>query len=331
MMFEYSKKFIDRKYYKNPLIVKDMSRKFIIKLFRSLFIVGLCYLFLFPLFYMVSVSLQDLNTIYDPSVIWIPKKISFNGILATLKVLRYFDSISLTAKISIGSTIMTLISCSLVGYGFARFDFTEKKLAFALVMLTIIVPPQTILISSYLNYRFFNFGGILNFMTLFGGSGSINLLNTSWTFILPSMFACGLRGGLFIFIFRQFFVGMPKDLEEAAKIDGCNALKTFVRIIVPLATPAFITVLLFSFIWHWNDLYSSAMYFTQQVRPVTVMLQSLDNLLKSANLYSSSQSPYEVRIYMEAGCLLTILPPLVLYIFTQKYFTESIERTGIVG
>lgn len=176
-----------------------------------------------------------------------------------------------------------------------------------------------------LNFQFFDFGGLLS---LLPGGGSINLLNTVWTFVLPSLFATGLRSGVYIFIFRQFFLGLPKELEEAARIDGCGAVGTYVKIIVPLAVPAFITVTLFSFIWHWNDLYSASMFFTDDVKPLMPLLNTLDQLLERSSVGSSA---YVARTYKASAPLLTILPPLVLYIFTQKYFTESIERSGIVG
>lgn len=326
-MFESEKRFFQKKLYKNPLILKDRSVGLAVGILKLVFIIGLCYLFLFPIFYMSSTALQGPEAANDPSVIWIPKAISLVSIKGVIDVLDYWKSIGLTATIAIGSTIASVISCSLVGYGFARFDFKEKKFAFALVLLTIIVPPQTILMSTYINYRFFDFSGLLS---IFSGT-SINLLNTPWTFILPSLFASGLRSGLFIFVFIQSFKGLPKDLEEAAAIDGCGPLPTYFKIMVPLAVPAFITVILFSFIWHWNDLYSSAMYFNEELRPITVRLSELSTLLQNAQIYSQDMSPFEIRSYMQAGALLTVLPPLVLYIFTQKYFTESIERTGIVG
>lgn len=151
------------------------------------------------------------------------------------------------------------------------------------------------------------------------------------TFILPACLASGLRCGLFIFIFRQFFQDVPKELEEAARIDGCGAFRTFCQIIVPLAGPAFITVMLFSIIWHWNDYYLSAMYFMGDVKPVSVMLSNLNDLLK-ASMDTTIQVPQDtLRTYLAAGSLLVTLPPLLLYLFTQKYFTESIQRTGIVG
>lgn len=310
------------------LVLKNRVSSITITLFKTLFIIGLSYLFLFPVFYMFSVSLQDPTAASDPTVVWIPKEISLESISSVIKIMEYYSSASLTLVISIVSTLGSLLSCSLVAYGLARFKFFGNKIIMALVVLTIVVPPQTTLISSYLNFRFFDFLGITKLI----GVSEINLLNTPWTMILPSFFASGLRAGLFIFIFRQFFTGLPKELEEAASIDGCGTLRTFFSIIMPLAKPAFITVLLFSFVWHWNDFYTSSMYFMEGTRPLTPTLNGLSAILNQTIIQgSASVSHFQIRTYMAAGALLTVLPPLILYIFTQKYFTEGATRSGIVG
>lgn len=294
-----------------------------------LFIAGVFYLFLFPFIYLISTAFQSAESLSDPSVLWIPNSFSLETIKSTMELLNYKNSVILTLEIAIFSTLCSIISCSMVGYGFARFKFRGKSFAFALVILTIILPVQAILIPNYLNFRFFDFGGILK---LFLPDGYINIVGTPFTFILPAAFACGLRGGLFIFIFRQSFAAMPKELEEAAKMDGCSSFSTFVRIMFPLAKPAIITVCLFSFVWHWNDFYSSAMYFVGETRPVMPMLSDLLVIMTQNGLTQSvNLSQYSLRIYFASGALLALFPPLVLYIFLQRYFVESIAKTGIVG
>jgi len=291
---------------------------------RTVFIIGFSYLFLFPIFYMLVTAVQD-PALLDPSVMWIPKGISLLGFKGAVTSLRLSQSMPLTAVNTLFSTLASLVSCSMVGYGFARFKFPFKNLAFALVLLTIIVPPQALIMSNYLNFFFFDFGGILS---LFGIQ--INLLNTPWVFVLPAMFASGLRGGLFIFIFRQFFQGLPKELEEASKIDGCGPFRTYTQIMVRLALPAFMTVLLFSLIWHWNDFYNSAIYFTGEIKPVPVMLSNLSIAIKQDGIASTTFIT-ESRMFIQAGILLSIMPLLVIYLLTQRFFTESIAKSGIVG
>lgn len=314
-------------------LVRKNGTSFIWKLFRFFLLIGICYIFLFPVLYMISVAIRGPESVNDPSVVWIPREFALSSIKTAVEILEYPRAVGVTVLLSVGGTLGSLISCALVGYGFARFNFKEKGFMFALVLLTIIVPPQTTIISSFINYRNFDFFGILGLLHMIipAVPESISLVNTVWTFILPAFFASGLRAGLFIYIFRQFFSGMPKDLEEAAMIDGCGAFRTFVQVMLPLAKSAFITVLLFSFVWHWNDYFQSSMYFSDN-QPISVMLNQMQSLLQDAKLFNFvTNTPDEIRTYLQAGCLLTILPPLVLYIFTQRFFTESIERTGIVG
>ena len=317
---------IKHRSYKNPQVVRDKILSSVLWICRWVFILALCYLFLFPMFFLISTSLQDPSSVNDPSVIFIPKLISLDSIKEMISILNYWDSALLTLEIAVFSTLASLVSCSLVGYGFSRFNFKFKNVFFVLVILTIIVPRQVILPSLALNFQFFDFGGVLSLLP--EGSDSINLVNTVWTFVLPSLFSTGLRSGVFIFIFRQFFLGLPKDLEEAARIDGCGAIRTYVRIIAPLTVPAFVTVALFSFVWHWNDLYSSSMFFSSEIKPLMPLLDNLSVLIDRADIGTTA---YSARTYMASAPLLAVLPPLILYIFTQRFFTESIERSGIVG
>ena len=135
-----------------------------------------------------------------------------------------------------------------------------------------------------------------------------------------------------ILIFRQFFAGLPRELEDAAYIDGCSPFRTFVQVIVPNALPAFLTVFLFSVVLYWNDYYVSSTFFTNN-QTVALMLKNLDTELK-INLFDSASvdiDPREQIVWKEAGCLLSITPMLIMYIFLQKHFTEGIERSGITG
>ncbi len=125
-----------------------------------LFILGVFYLFLFPFLYLVSTAFQSEASVSDPSVLWIPNSLSLKNMKATMDLLNYKDSVLLTFLLAAVSTVFSIAACSLVGYGFARFRFKGKGLAFILVILTIILPVQAILIPNYLNFRFFDFGKI---------------------------------------------------------------------------------------------------------------------------------------------------------------------------
>ncbi|MGN0493645.1 MAG: carbohydrate ABC transporter permease [Acutalibacteraceae bacterium] len=258
-------------------------------------------------------------------MIWIPKSFSLDAMKAVIDLLHYWKSLLLTTEITVFSTLCSLVSCSMIGYGLARYRFKERGLVFALVVLTIVIPPQAVATSSFLNFRFFE-------QTLESLIGTkVSILNTPLTFILPSVFGCGLRAGLFIFIFRQFFKGIPKELEEASRIDGCGAFKTYMRIMVPMAKPAFITVCLYSVVWHWNDLYTSTMYFTSEIRPITPSLADLRDIMSTSGVLNNIGSELVVRSYFAAGAFLAAVPLLILFIVMQRHFTESIDNVGIVG
>lgn len=293
-------------------------------------IITMSYLFMFPLYYMLVVSFQRPDLAVDPTSVYVPKAFSIEAYKIAFKQLDYKNSALLSLIISVLSTALTAISCSLTGYAFARFEFKGKKIAFLFVMLLIVIPPQQIIVPQYLMYKSFNFGGLLS---LFGVE--LNLLNTPFVFILPSMFAVGLKAGIFIFIFRQFFLGQPRELEEAAKIDGCGALQTFIKVMAPLAKPAFVVVIMLCIIWHWNDYYSSSMFFIDKIKPVMVCLERLrQNVVEFGSLPGlpkGNYTPVMLRMYLQAGVVLTITPPLFLYVFMQRQFVESIDRTGIVG
>lgn len=315
---------------KNTYLVKQKTTNICFKLLRFLFIASVSYLFLFPLLYLIISSVQNAVSVQDPAVVWIPKSFTLENFKQAMELLNYKESFPLSLLVAIGSTLATLLSCAMAGYGLARFDFFEKKIAFVIVLLMIVVPPQTTTMSTFLNYRFFDPLGLISLFSAFTGIDSINIVGSPATMILPALFASGIRAGLSIFIFRQFFLGQPKELEEAAKIDGCGVFATYYRIMLPLSSPAIITVSVFTFVWYWNDSFFTSLFFSEDLRPVAAMLDLLrKTFLADAN--NTTFSVYEQKVIISAAALLCVIPPLILYLIVQRKFSESIERTGIVG
>lgn len=289
--------------------------------FRFIIVTGLSFVILYPLIYMISCSFRDRIDMTDPTVLWIPRHPTVAVIKETIEVLDLWNTLKNTLIINTGCSVVQVFSCALTGYGFARFDFRGKKMLFSIVIMMILVPVQIISIPLYSLFR--NFGI---------GSFSVNLINNALTMYLPAMTANGIRSGLMILLFRQSFVGIPKELEDASYIDGCNPLRTFVQIIIPNASSAFLTVFLFSVVFYWNDYYVSSTFFTNS-ETLGLMLKNIDSELKM-RLFGSAVTdidPREQIVWKEAGCLLSITPLLIMYIFLQKYFTEGIEHSGIVG
>ena len=328
-------KLIDiREHLKNPYTRKKVYGKFSSgswSIFRALLLAGLCFIILYPLIYMLSMGIRSWEQFGDPLVIWVPSSITFENFYFALQLMEYNKSFFLTFSIAMISSLLQLISCSLAGYGFARFTFKGKNIFFGCVLFTIIVPPQTYIIPLYLQYRFFDFFGLGILAGIFAGKTlTINLLNNVITFYLPAILGRGIRSGLFIYIFTQFFRGMPRELEDAAHIDGCGFIQTYLQVFIPNSSPALLTVFLFSFVWYWNDYFFSSMFFSS-LNTVSTGLTSIQSEWLTLEFSTPEANPFRFAVTTQAACVLAMAPVLILYIVLQRYFTESIERTGIVG
>lgn len=296
-------------------------------IFRFLILFGLCFIILYPLIFMLSTAFRPNEQMNDPSVVWLPKSFTLQNIKDVWGVMKFGDTAINTVILNLIASVLQVVTCSITGYGFARFKFKGKSFLFAIVILMIIVPPQITTIPLYMQYAYFDLFGII---PLFNGGNSISLINSPLTMYLPALFANGIRAGLFIFIFRQFFRGLPKELEDAAYLDGCSPLYTYVKIMIPNAKQSFLTVFLFSIVWYWNDYYVSSSFFTRN-DTVALMLKNLNTNLTQQLFDGQSVSVRQIIVWLEAGCLLSITPILIMYIFLQRYFIEGIERSGLAN
>jgi multiple sugar transport system permease protein len=219
-----------------------------------------------------------------------------------------------TLGFSAAFAVLHVIVASLVGYGFARFEFPGKNFLFAMMIVTIVVPVQVYIVPMYVNFRYFL-------------GMDWNLLGSHIPLMLLTLTGTGLRSGLYIYIFRQFFRGLPKEIEEAAFIDGAGLFKTYTKVMMPNATPAIITVLLFSFVWHYNDTFYSSMLNTGN----TLMAAMIGGLGSTFATIENVNDPAIEQLVVFAGVVLAILPILLIYLFLQRFFIEGLERSGIVG
>ncbi|KRG09336.1 carbohydrate ABC transporter permease [Lederbergia galactosidilytica] len=305
----------------------DHWKKWLWATIRFVLILGLSFIILYPVLQKISTAFKHKSDLYSPNVIWIPEKFSIDNFKEVTRVMDYGATLWNTVSLSSITTILTVISCALAGYGFARLKFRGSNILFGGVILTILVPPTTILIPIYMNLKDFTLMGIIPLIT----GKSVNLLDSYWPFILTSITGNSLKAGLYIFIFRQFFRGIPKEIEEAAYIDGAGIGKTFTRIMIPNALPAVITTTLFSFVWQWNDSFYTTTYLTSS-KVMSTQLSSLPyNLAIRLEDDTSGVDPFYLSMVQDTGILLSILPLIIIYLFVQRYFVESIERTGIVG
>jgi multiple sugar transport system permease protein len=293
-------------------------------LFRILhyvILISISFIFIYPMLYLISKSMMQSYDLADATVQWVPKRVSFANYDFAYTNLIYLKSFFNSVMTSLVPALIQIISCAIVGYGFARYNFPGKGIWLALVVFTFLVPPQTLVVPLYI---FFS---------------DLGWINTFMPFMVPAAFGHGLRGALFVLIFIQFFRGLPFQLEEAARIDGAGAFRTFWAIMFPLARPAMLVVFLFSLVWHWNDVFQPSLYVFQNsqfnlTQQLTIMNgQGEAELIMgtgTGSVGALAQIPTYVNRVM-AGALLTILPMLILYLFTQRYFVESAERAGIAG
>ncbi len=299
---------------------------------RQLFMLGISYVVLYPLLYMVSNAFKPVEQYYDPSVVWLPKSLTLENFEIVGMVMDIGAVLKNTIIIELLPALLSVIMCMMIGYGLARFRFRGKTLIVACVILTIIVPQQTIASSLYSSFRYFDFLGILSFLHQYiPAVDAINLIGTPWVTILPALLGVGLKSGIFIFIYMQFFTGLPRELQEAAAIDGCSEFRTFAEIIVPTAKNIIIAVLLMAVVWNWNDYYTPAMFIRTKDTIATAMASFQANLENLHNMGTGMSSIQTAQTQIQAACLITIAPLIVLYIFLQKRFSEGIENSGLTG
>ncbi len=313
-------------------------------IFRYALLISVGFIILYPLLYMIVTSIMSAAAFNNSTRVWIPTEFSIkNNYSMANEALGYLPALLNTLKYEVTSALIEVATCAVVGYGFARFDFKGKKICMGILFLTILVPDMVVMIPRMVNFSNLDFLGILGGVEwlvkwvggLFGADLSAfnitpNVVNTGWTMWLPSLFGVGLRSGVLIYIYIQFFSGLPRELEEAAWVDGAGPLKTFLKIAVPSSSVVFITVLVFSLIWHWNDALLSGMYLTENL-PIASGINGIEAyMVQKWGLYFNASSPQAASIIM-ASCIMFITPMLIFYMFIQRGFIESIDRVGITG
>lgn len=275
----------------------------------------IAFLYINPIIYMMSTSMKSVADLIDPVVQIFPREIYFQNYIDAWKGLHYPKAFMNTIILALFGSLLQVFSCALTGYALARLKFPGKGLFIFLILVTFLVPPEITIIPLYMFFK------------------QINWLNTPLTFLVPALLGQGLRGALFIIIFRQFFLSQPKALEEAAKMDGASVFRLFFRIMLPLASAACLVVFLFSFVWYWNNNYEASMFLSKDFTPLSLRLDSLQRELmdERALNYGANvgQDPISEGPKMAAAFLM-ILPPLIIYLIAQRWFTEGIERTGLV-
>jgi len=316
-----TRSFWERNEASDGILLKETIKKYAISIFRGILLFGMCFMIIQPILNKLALSFMAEKDLYDTTIILVPKHFSVSNWKIAATILKYKTTLFNTIWVSIMVSAIEVVMCSIVGYGFSRFQFPLKRFWFFCVILVIVIPPQTISTSLFLHFRYFN---------LFGKT--INLRGSMLPYIMMCFGCMGLKNGLYIFMTRQFFMGFPFELEEAAYVDGCGPFKTFFRIMVPGAKPIITSCFLFSFVWQWTDSFYSNLFLGK----IQMLAINLTTIVDKFGIYLSTMNGGSViapvgyaNAVLSTGVLLAVLPLILLYIFCQRLFVESLASTGV--
>ena len=318
-------KYLNSHFYKRLLVV----------IFRFLLLLGISFIILFPFFSKISASFMSPVDFIQSDVKMIPKYPTLNTYKYLIIENQYFKAMLNSFLLSFTCAVLQTFVCAFIGYGFAKFKFKGRGFMFMIVMLTMIVPHQILQSSFVQKFIYFDFFGLFKATGLYSALGMTQgIYNTYIPLILLSLTGLAFKNGLFILIMRQFYRGVPDELEESSYVDGYGVFKTFFHIILPISVPMLITVFILSFSWQWTDIFY-----------VNTFLPSADHLLLTSNNFWSvmpstldvlkdqagaNYQTYEVAVKNTAG-LLVILPLILMYLFCQRYLIQGIEHSGFGG
>lgn len=310
-------------YYKKKLLGSNEKRGIIMDIVVYVLLITIAFIYLYPVLHMFSRSLMSKTDLLDSSAKWIPSSVTMQNYKDAIATLDYWNSLLKNIQIAVIPTICQVFICSMVGYGFARYKFPGKTFWMGILILSFLLPTQTIDMPNYLLFQ--------------------NLKMTDGTvkpFVVLALLGQGFKSVLCILIFFNFHRQVPKSLIEAAEIDGAGHIKAYFRIAIPLSMAAIVCVTLFSLVWYWNETYlvrSYLGYGNTRAEGLTTLMIELQKFEDSYNVTFDSRASgvtstnkLNDAIKM-AGTMLTIAPLLLLYLVLQKQFVESIDNAGITG
>lgn len=284
-----------------------------LSLLRFVILFGLAFIILKPFVYKILMSFMHPDDLLDSTVWLVPRLGSTYYWQQALDQLRLPDALINTSLLSLAVGVLQVVSCLMIGYGLARFKFKGSNIAFALVIIIMLVPVQVISIARYLQFNYFSFFGKV-----------VSLTDTFWPILILSSTGLGIKQGLYIYMFREFFRSLPVVLEEAAYIDGAGPIKTFIRIILPNAKTIIATVFLFSFCWQWTDTVYSSLYFNE----LPVFANVIETMYIRVGLNADMLG---TGILRNSAAMLVMIPLLALFVFCQKLFVRSMAISGLAN
>ena len=316
-------------------LAKRKTASFGMNLVTFLLILGLCFVILYPFIRLVPSVLSAIEDLGNPNVIWIPEKFSTVSFQASSRMTMPEGIMTMVKSIGFALAIMAIqvFISAMTGYTMARVKYKFSVLLFVLVALCFLVPRQSLLLAQYIYFNHFDALGILR---IFGVEW--NLINQPATLYMMALLGFGVNQSLFVLIFSQFFKNIPKELEEAALIDGCGFYRTYFRIMVPNAVPAIVTVAILAFVWNYGDTYytryfdPSGPYMASKLATTFIDANKV-TLLERVRVWYNVPVTTDMTFdaLKQAGILIFLAPLLVLYLFAQRWLVENLESSGLVG
>lgn len=308
-------------------LMKRRIKQITISVVRALLMFGLCFMIIQPMLTRFSMSLMQERDLYDSTIVLLPRHVTLENYKIVADLTDFPGTMINTLWISVVVSICQVVAATLVAYGFARFEFPLKKFWFACVVVIIIIPPQTIQTALYITFANFDIFGIFKAIN----GKALNLRSSLIPYVLMSLTCMGLKNGLFIYMLRQYFKNVPTSLEEAAYVDGCGTMHTFLKIMLPDALPTIASCFLFSFVWQWTDLFYSRNFLTGY--PTFAIRMS--TMVSRMGRYFSSDATQAVVVpngrqlqLISIAVLFCCIPLIILYCFTQRTFVESLAMSG---
>ena len=323
MKFHLPPKGARKDYFKKKMLGSNEKRGVVMSIVVYVLLITIAFIYLYPVLYMFSRSLMSSKDLLDSSAKWIPSAITSQNYTDAIATLDYWNSLWKNIQIAVLPTIAQVFICSMVGYGFARYKFPGKTLWMGILILSFLLPSQTIDMPNYLLFQ------QLKMM-----DGSLK------PFLLLAVLGQGFKSVLCILIFYNFHRQVPQSLIEAAEIDGADHIKAYFQIAIPLSMAAIVCVTLFSLVWYWNETYLVRTYLGYghtRAEGLTTLMIELQKFEDSYNVTfdaraSSVTSTNKLNDAIKmAGTMLSIAPLLLLYLVLQKQFVESVDRAGITG
>lgn len=300
--------------------ISKYSKQFVVKLLIFILLVGFAYVILYPFLFKILAAFMSKEDLYNPLVEIIPMDWSLDNFVWVIENGAFWTALKNTLFYAVLSAILATSAAALVGYGISKFKFKGVNIITFLIVVVMLMPIQTLSIPIYLNFRFFDPFGLIS---LFGGEG-ITLTGTPWPTVIMAATGFSFRAGVFIILMRQYYIGVPNELIEAAYVDGAGPFKTFFTIIIPMAKSMLVVIFSLSFAWQYTDTFYSDLLLSD-VR----MLPSMSAMLSQTNLENADYYLNYVR--GNTAQIMSILPLIVLYCILQKQIIQGIERSGLVG